>query len=67
MDIEYDHTNFETQILFLGSRGPKNVYFLSLYKISDRLIGHMTYFIFESLSAQRIPNFFGLRTLSINL
>jgi hypothetical protein len=59
MDISHDHTNFETQIPFLGSGGPifafwtpKSVYFLYLYKISDRLMGHMTYFIFEPHSAQ---------------
>jgi hypothetical protein len=34
---------------------PKSTYFLHIYKISDRLMGHMTYFIFE------------LRTLSIKL
>jgi hypothetical protein len=31
---------------------PKSTYFLHLYKISDRLMGHMTYFIFEPPSAQ---------------
>jgi hypothetical protein len=50
---------------------PKSIYFLHLYKISDRLMGHMTYFIFEPPSAQlgirRIPIVFGLRTLSIKL
>jgi hypothetical protein len=60
---------------FLGSGGlfltPKSIYFLHLYKISDRLMGHMTYFILEPPSAQpRDPadsNFFGLRILSIKL
>jgi hypothetical protein len=28
------------------------IYFLHLYKISNRLMGHMTYFIFEPHSAQ---------------
>jgi hypothetical protein len=53
---------------------PKSIYFLHLYKISDRLMGHMAYFIFEPPSAsqcllgiRRIPNFFELRTLSIKL
>jgi hypothetical protein len=48
---------------------PKITFFLDLYKISDRLMGRMTYFIFEptvpSLRIRRIPNFFELRTLSI--
>jgi hypothetical protein len=31
---------------------PRSKYFLHLYKISNRLMGHMTYFIFEPHSAQ---------------
>jgi hypothetical protein len=31
---------------------PKTIYFLHLYKISNRLMGHMTYFIFEPPSPQ---------------
>jgi hypothetical protein len=31
---------------------PKSIYFLHLYKISDRLMGHMIYFIFDPPSAQ---------------
>jgi hypothetical protein len=59
MDISHDHTDFGPQIPFLGSGGlflpfltPKSIHFLHLYKISDRLMGHMTYFIFEPSSAQ---------------
>jgi hypothetical protein len=58
MDILLDHTNSGTQIPFLGSRSifafwtPKKIYLLHLYKISDRLIGHMPYLIFEPPSAQ---------------
>jgi hypothetical protein len=58
MDLLHDHTDFGPQIPFLGSEAyfclltPKSVYFLHLYKISDRLMGHMTYFIFEPPSAQ---------------
>jgi hypothetical protein len=44
--------------LILDFSTPEIIRFLLLYQISDRLIGHMTYFIFEPLSAQpRIPNF----------
>jgi hypothetical protein len=63
VDISHDHIDFGPQIPFLGSGGPvfdfltpKSIYFLHLYKISDRLMGHMTYFIFEPLRAQpRFP------------
>jgi hypothetical protein len=45
---------------------PESIYFLDLYRISDRLRCHMLYFIFEppvpSLGIRRIPNFFEIRT-----
>jgi hypothetical protein len=59
MDMSQDHTDFGPLIPLLGSEGfffaflaPKSIYFLYLYKISNRLMGHMTYFIFEPPSAQ---------------
>jgi hypothetical protein len=56
---DHDHTDFVTQIptkfqiwamgAYLTFMTPKSIYFLDLYKISDRL---MTYFIFEPPIAQ---------------
>jgi hypothetical protein len=54
----HNHTDFWSQIPFLGSGGPKSVYFLNLYKISDRLIGHMTYFIFQASQCPADSKFF---------
>jgi hypothetical protein len=49
----------------------KSMYFLYLYKISNRLMGRMPFFIFEppvlSLGIRRISKFFELRTLIIKL
>jgi hypothetical protein len=78
MEMLHDHADFGPQFLFLIPWGPifafltsKSIYFLQLYKISHRLMGHMTSFIFEPPSAQPrdpvIPKKFGLRTLSIKL
>jgi hypothetical protein len=65
MDISHDHTNFghPNSVFGLWEPTPKSVYFHHLYKISDRLMGHMTYFMFEPPSAQprdpeNITNFF---------
>jgi hypothetical protein len=52
MDISHDHTDFGPQEPNFAFLTPKSMYFLHLYKISDRLMGHMTYFIFEPPSAQ---------------
>jgi hypothetical protein len=61
----FDRWIYHTTILILGTKfrfwalgpifaclTPKRIYFLHLYKISDRLMGHMTYLIFEPPSAQ---------------
>jgi hypothetical protein len=77
MNILRDHNNFGHQISFLSSVGlfhpfnlQKQIFSFSIHN-SHRLMGHMTYFIFDSLvpspRIQRFPNFFGLRTLSIKL
>jgi hypothetical protein len=77
MDISHHHTDFGPKFRF-GLWGPifafltpESLYFLHLFKISERLMGHMTYFISESFSAPlgilRILIFFGFRTLSIKL
>jgi hypothetical protein len=49
MGVSHDHTDFGAQIPVLGSEGlfsffftPERIHFLHLYKISDRLLGHMT-------------------------
>jgi hypothetical protein len=58
MDISHVNTDFGPQFRFwaLGAYftflTPESIYFLHRYKISDRLMGHMTYFIFEPFSAQ---------------
>jgi hypothetical protein len=58
MDISHDYTDVGSQIPFLGSEPifaflpAKSIYFLHIYKISDRLMSHMTYFIFEPPSVQ---------------
>jgi hypothetical protein len=58
MDILHDHTDFLPQIPFLVLGAccrlfdPKSIYFLDLYKISDPLVGCMTYLIFEPPIAQ---------------
>jgi hypothetical protein len=68
MDISHDHTDFGPQIPFLSFG---STYFLHLYTISDRLMGDMTYVVFEPLVGQpRDPTdskFFGLRKLNIKL
>jgi hypothetical protein len=70
MEMSHDHTDFGPQIPFLAL-GPifafltlESIYFVHLYKISDRLMGRLTYLNFEppvpSLEIRRTPIFYRL-------